>query len=226
MEFLLATLEMFVRKKEWFQNYPSNGNSLLFACMFSTLSRFLSDLPTGYDRCRQLLIYVVDFILRERFKDLVPLGRDLLLIMQRVSKFFPIHWKNLMHHPQSLLPNFEGVPQLLSTKCSTQITINRVAFRLQFCLDRILMYRPEILYQLHCEWLTNDYLSGFDACSLRSELIRFLINNPKYQAASDQIKQARNALLVFLISSTMKKVCVYKKEVKNDRFNSFKVTDF
>lgn len=34
--------------------------------------------------------------------------------------------------------------------------MNRVAFRLQFCLDRILLYRPEMVFSFHSEWLIND----------------------------------------------------------------------
>jgi hypothetical protein len=107
IEFLVVTLEMVIRN-EWFRQYPKNGNSLLFACMFGTLSRLLSDLPTGHERCKHLLIHVVDFILRERFRDLLQLGRDLILTLQRLSKLFPHYWKNLVHSPQSLLPGFEG----------------------------------------------------------------------------------------------------------------------
>lgn len=108
VKLLGVTAEMFIRKKEWFQKYPSNNNSVLFPCIFGTFSRFLSDLPTVYDRCRQHLIHVVDFILREHFQQLLPMGRELVLALQRVSKIFPAYWKNLTYQPQSLLPNFEG----------------------------------------------------------------------------------------------------------------------
>jgi hypothetical protein len=108
VKLLGTTAEMFVRKKEWFQRYPSNNNSALFPCIFETFSRFLSDLPTVYERCREFLIHAVDFILRERFRDLIPMGRDLVLALQRIAKIFPAYWKNLIHQPQTLMPNFEG----------------------------------------------------------------------------------------------------------------------
>jgi hypothetical protein len=93
-------------------------------------------------------------------------------------------------------------------KCTPSI-MNRIAFRLQFCLDRILLNRPEVFYQFHCPWLINDYLSGFDACSLRAEIIRFVINNQRYQSASEQIKQCRNAFLgIFLLFESTKKLHV------------------
>ncbi|KAI6182530.1 Integrator complex subunit 3-like protein isoform X2 [Aphelenchoides bicaudatus] len=205
VKLLASAAEMFIRKKEWFQKYSSAGNSVLFPCIFNTFTRFLSDLPLKYNRCRELLIHIVDVILREQFKDLILMGRDLILSMQRVSKIFPNHWKTLIHQPQNLMPNFEGIPQLLSTKCSQTFNNTRIAFRLQFCLDRILLYRPDVIFSFHFDWLSADFLSGFDSSSLCAELIRFAIINQRYQTTEEKIKQGRNALFVYLVTNIAKK---------------------
>lgn len=158
VELLTALAEMIIRKKDWFSKYLLGNGSALFPCIFATFTRLLSDLPPGNDKCRQLLVYVIDFIVKERFKDLLPMGRDLILCLQRVSRIFPGYWKALTHKPQELLLGFEGIPQLLSSRCSQNFNNCRIAFKLQFYLDHIFLYRPETTFVYHLEWLATDVM--------------------------------------------------------------------
>lgn len=46
-------------------------------------------------------------LLRDRFTDCLVIGRDLIRLLQNVSRIpeFETLWKDLMHNPQSLSPN-------------------------------------------------------------------------------------------------------------------------
>lgn len=53
-----------------------------------------------------------------QFSDCVGIGRDLVRLLQDVSKIpeFEQLWKDLIQKPSSFLPNFNGISQLLSTR--------------------------------------------------------------------------------------------------------------
>lgn len=87
-----------------------------------TLSRFISDqhhFSTGTNssingcadiRLKNSMVLVCDFLLKERFSDMLMLGRDLVLVLMRLSKIplFMTYWKAILHNPSSLLPKFNG----------------------------------------------------------------------------------------------------------------------
>jgi hypothetical protein len=206
IELLTSTCGMFIRNKAWF--VQQSEKSPLLSYIFATLSRFLADLPSGQERCRAFLIYSVDFILRERFQDLIPMGRELILTIQRLSKIPQFrYWMTLLiHQPQNLCPGFDGgIVQLLSTKSSSFIA-PKISYHLETVVKQLMNYKPEIIFTHHCEYFTADYLSGFDSCSLRMELIRYVINSLRFQKYTEEVRKSRIAFLVHLILNAVQRV--------------------
>lgn len=56
------------------------------------------------------MIVLCDWLLRERFLDCAQLGRDLILVIMRMSKVpqFAVIWRQLFFEPTKLAPNFGG----------------------------------------------------------------------------------------------------------------------
>lgn len=107
--------------REWMRALKPNGTFAPIALL--TLSRFISDqhqfgigTKSAINGCadarfKNSMITVCDFLLKERFADMLMLGRDLVLVLMRLSKIplFVPYWKALLYNPNSLLPKFNGL---------------------------------------------------------------------------------------------------------------------
>lgn len=108
--------------REWIKALKPNGTFAPIALL--TLSRFISDQHQFSNggtnnvingcadlRLKNSMVSVCDFLLKERFADMLMLGRDLVLVLMRLSKIplFMTYWKALLYNPNSLLPKFNGL---------------------------------------------------------------------------------------------------------------------
>lgn len=59
-------------------------------------------------------------LIRDRFIDIIPLGRDFVRLLQNVARIpeFEQLWKDILLNPKSLCPTFSGIWQLLQQKTS------------------------------------------------------------------------------------------------------------
>lgn len=73
--------------------------------MYSFL-RFIEDHITLLPLRNREVVFTIS-LLRDRFTDCLVIGRDLIRLLQNVSRIpeFDTLWKDLMHNPQSLSPN-------------------------------------------------------------------------------------------------------------------------
>lgn len=62
-------------------------------------------------KLRQREVTFVVSLLRERFMDCYVIGRDLVRLLQNVSRIPEIEslWKDILQNPSSLAPNFTGI---------------------------------------------------------------------------------------------------------------------
>ena len=78
-----------------------------------------------------LYVFQVRFVvslIRERFNDVIVIGRDLLRVLQYVAKIpeFEQLWHDLLHSPKSLSPTFTGITQLMHTRTSRRFLQSRI----------------------------------------------------------------------------------------------------
>ncbi|CAD5210543.1 unnamed protein product [Bursaphelenchus xylophilus] len=192
--------EFVIRQKEWFSRNTFNFPLTPVVCI--TFTRVLAELPPGRERLQSLLCSAVDILFHDRFRDLTFLGREQILIMLRVSKINHLrhYWRILLHNPRLLLPQgMENITKLMAVKCSPNISQYRVAFKIQNVIEYVLTYKPEIIERYHCEWFIKEYLSGFDAATLRADIIRFVVTHRPYNN-TEALKASRPVFLVKLLN--------------------------
>uniref|UniRef100_A0A915DEG3 SOSS complex subunit A homolog n=1 Tax=Ditylenchus dipsaci TaxID=166011 RepID=A0A915DEG3_9BILA len=132
---------------------------------------------------------------------MLMLGRDLVLVLMRLSKipqFIPL-WKTLLHNPSALLPKFNGIGQLMSMPCSNFLLSFRVSLHVSRRVEFLLKLK-NLAGSKHLDWFAKIHLSAVDSGSLRAEIMRYVwynIHLPEFQqpAAIETRAQFLNWLL-------------------------------
>ncbi len=92
--------------RKWLEKFPW----LLASVVYSFL-RFIEDhSSSSLAKLRQKEVTFVVSLLRERFMDCYVIGRDLVRLLQNVSRIPEIEslWKDILQNPSTLAPNFTG----------------------------------------------------------------------------------------------------------------------
>ncbi|CAI4221684.1 unnamed protein product [Auanema sp. JU1783] len=153
--------------------------SYIFSMILSTFGHLIADISTQKDAVRQTLIHVCVFIIRNRINDACMLGRDLILILMRLSKVpqFAQIWKEMINTPKTL--HINSLEDIMFRTNQLYHSSLRLSPELTKKVDFILwQVKPNIQYK-HFEWLTSAHLSGPDSASLRAEMIRYTLYSVK-----------------------------------------------
>ncbi|KAI1713089.1 integrator complex subunit 3 domain-containing protein [Ditylenchus destructor] len=201
-----GTADILNANKDWMRSLKPAGTFAPVALI--TFSRLISDQQqfgssNNDSRFKNSMISLCEFILKERFSDVVALGRDLLLVMMRLSKipqFLP-YWKSLLHNPGSLLPNFNGIPQLMATHCPNVWMSFRVSLHVSRKVDFMLRMKVhEFMQHKNINWFRDQHLSNVDRGSLMAEVMRYIWGNiAEYQQPF--AIETRAHLLAWLLKS-------------------------
>ncbi|MBN3292435.1 INT3 protein, partial [Polypterus senegalus] len=181
-------LDILVDQREWVLK-----SGMLIAMSVYTYLRLIVD-HHGTPALLSLRQKEVDFcigMLRERFMDCFIIGRDLVRLLQNVARIpeFELLWKDLLHNPQALSPQFTGVLQLLSSRTSRKFLACRLTpdmeTKLLFMTSRV-RFGQQKRYQ---DWFQRQYLSTPDSQSLRCDLIRYIcgVVHPSNEVLSSDI---------------------------------------
>lgn len=92
---------MVVIFRKWLERFP-----WLIASVVYSFLRFIED-HNNLILLRNREVAFTISLLRDRFTDCLVIGRDLIRLLQNVSRIpeFEILWKDLLHNPQSLSPS-------------------------------------------------------------------------------------------------------------------------
>jgi len=188
------------------------ASQFLLANVVYTYLRLLEDhMGPAYAALRHKEVSLVVPLLRERFTDVMSVGRDLVRLLQNVARIPEIEafWRDLLHNPASLAPGFAGVEQLLATRTSRR----HLVYRLPPCAERQVLYLcGEVKFGAHKryqDWFTRQYLHTPESHTLRCDLIRFIIRaiHPSNEAlCSDVIP--RWAVIGWLLSTCTSQVAL------------------
>ncbi|XP_077989052.1 integrator complex subunit 3-like [Glandiceps talaboti] len=115
-------------------------------------------------------------LMREKFMDCSVIGRDLVRLLQSVARMpeFEKLWKDMLHNPQTLSPQFTGLLQLLNQRTSRKFLLSRLTpdmeAKIVFLTSKV-KFGQQKRYQ---DWFQKQYLSTPESQSLRCDLIRFI----------------------------------------------------
>ncbi|XP_067267297.1 integrator complex subunit 3 isoform X1 [Chanodichthys erythropterus] len=180
-------LEILVDQREWVLK-----SGMLVAMSVYTYLRLIVD--HGTSNLLTLRQREVDFcigLLRERFMECFIIGRDLVRLLQNVARIpeMELLWRDLLHNPQTLSPQFTGILQLLTSRTSRKFLACRLTpdmeTKLLFMTSRV-RFGQQKRYQ---DWFQRQYLSTAESQSLRCDLIRYIcgVVHPSNEVLSSDI---------------------------------------
>lgn len=143
-------------------------------------------------------------LIRERFQDIIPLGRDFIRLLQNVARIpeFNQLWKDILNNPKSLNPQFTGVFQMLSNRTSRHFIANRVTPDIENKLHFLTSAVKFGNHKKYQDWFQDKYFATHESQSLRSDVIRYIINaiHPTNELLSSDIIP-RWAIIGWLLTS-------------------------
>ena len=117
-------------------------------------------------------------VIRDRFNDVIPLGRDFVRLLQNVARIpeFQQLWKDILTNPKSLVPSFTGIFQMLSIRTSRHFIGNRITPEIE---NKLHFFTSNVKFGNHKryqDWFQDRYFATPESQSLRSDVIRYIIN--------------------------------------------------
>lgn len=117
-------------------------------------------------------------LIRERFQDIIPLGRDFVRLLQNVARIPEFHqlWKDILTNPKSLSPTFNGIFHLLANRTSRHFIGNRITPDIENKLHFFTSHVKFGNHKRYQDWFQDRYFATTESQSLRSDVIRYIIN--------------------------------------------------
>ena len=117
-------------------------------------------------------------LIRERFQDIIPLGRDFVRLLQNVARIPEFHqlWKDILTNPKSLSPTFNGLFHLLANRTSRHFIGNRITPDIENKLHFFTSHVKFGNHKRYQDWFQDRYFATTESQSLRSDVIRYIIN--------------------------------------------------
>ncbi|XP_058454591.1 integrator complex subunit 3 homolog isoform X2 [Malaya genurostris] len=166
-------LDIFIEYRSWIEK-----DQFLIGTVVYTYLRLLEDhCSSQFTSLYHKEIAFVIALIRDRFDDVMILGRELVRLLQNVSRIpeFELLWKDILYDPRTLSPAFSGVLQLMQIKTSRRFLRCRltpeVERKLHFLVSSV-KFGNQKRYQ---DWFQEKYFTTPESQSLRSDLIRFII---------------------------------------------------
>jgi integrator complex subunit 3 len=119
-----SLLEIFIEHRSWLEKY-----SFLVASVVYTYLRLIEDhVSPPLEKLREKEVKFVVSLIRDRFTDVMTIGRDFVRILQNVARLPEIAevWRDILSTPRVLSPNFSGLAQLMETRTSRRFLQCRI----------------------------------------------------------------------------------------------------
>ena len=119
-----SLLELFTEHRQWLDKFP-----FLVASVSYTYIRLIEDHVTSpFEKLREKEVKFVVGLIRDRFNDVMTIGRDFVRILQNVARLPEIAelWRDLLNQPRTLSPTFSGLAQLMETRTSRRFLQCRI----------------------------------------------------------------------------------------------------
>lgn len=116
-------------------------------------------------------------LIRERFVDVIPLGREFVRLLQNVARIpeFEKLWKDILNSPKTLHPQFTGIWQLLQQRTSRKFLAARLTPEIE---RKVIFLTNNVKFGNHKryqDWFQDRHFPTPESQSLRSDLIRYII---------------------------------------------------
>ncbi|KAL4704469.1 hypothetical protein ACJJTC_019568 [Scirpophaga incertulas] len=168
-----SLLDIFIENRVWLDKFP-----VLICMVVYTYLRLIEDHNIAQlNNLRQKEVNFVITLIRERFTDVLTLGRDLVRLLQNVARISEFNqlWQDILMNPKQLSPTFTNVSQLLQTRTSRRYLQSRITPDME---QKLVFLTSQVRFGQHKkyqEWFQRQYLATPESQSLRSDMIRFIV---------------------------------------------------
>ncbi|KAJ1919011.1 RNA-dependent ATPase rok1 [Mycoemilia scoparia] len=151
------------------------SRQVAIATCFYTYARVVLD-HSKFPELRDKECRFIAKLLREKFNECMPIGRDMIRILQDISALPEICdiWQAILTNPTSLSPQFTGIEQILKMPTPPGYLVNRIPFELEVKLRFMLENLKWNSYTRNFEWLVLKYLRTPESDSLCCDIIRYI----------------------------------------------------
>ncbi|XP_037731584.1 integrator complex subunit 3 homolog isoform X4 [Drosophila subpulchrella] len=169
-----SLLDIFMEFRAWLENNPF----LVQSAVYSFVRLIEDHANPALMPLRQKEVKFTISLIRERFHDIIPLGRDFVRLLQNVARIpeFEQLWRDILYNPKSLHPTFNGIWHLLQIRTSRRFLqcrlLPEMERKISFLASSV-KFGNQKRYQ---DWFQDKYFATPESHSLRSDLIRFIIN--------------------------------------------------
>lgn len=166
-------LDILIDQRPRFDKFPQSVGLVAF-----TYVRLIEDHNAPHlVPLRNKEVKFVISLIRERFQDIIPLGRDFIRLLQNVARLpeFNQLWKDILTNPKLLSPTFTGIFQMLSIRTSRHFIGNRITTE---CEVKLQFFTSSVKFGNHKryqDWFQDRYFGTPESQSLRSDVIRYII---------------------------------------------------
>ncbi|KAM8714880.1 hypothetical protein ACLKA7_002001 [Drosophila subpalustris] len=185
-----SLLDIFIEYRAWLETNPFLVQSTVYSFV-----RLIEDhanpalLPL-----RQKEVKFTISLIRDRFHDIIPLGRDFVRLLQNVARIpeFELLWRDILYNPKSLHPTFNGIWHLLQIRTSRRFLqcrlLPEMERKLHFLASNV-KFGNQKRYQ---DWFQDKYFATPESHSLRHHptmaIIGWLISSCTNPIASANAK--------------------------------------
>ena len=117
-------IDILSEHRAWVEKYP-----FLVASVAYTFLRLIEDhTQPQFEKLRDKEVKFVIGLIRDKFNDVITIGRDFLRLLQYVAKIpeFETLWRDILYNPRSLSPSFSGFSQIMQTRTSRRYLQSRI----------------------------------------------------------------------------------------------------
>jgi len=168
-----SLMDIYTEHRAWLEKYP-----FLLASVVYTYLRVIEDhAHANLATLRNKEVKFVVGLIRDRFQDVLVIGRDFVRLLQYSARIPEIEdlWQDILHHPTNLSPNFTGLTQLMQLRTSRRFLQSRISPDME---KKLVFLTSQVRFGSHKryqDWFQKHYLSTPESQSLRCDLIRFIV---------------------------------------------------
>lgn len=168
-----SLMDIFAESRAWLEKYP-----FLLASVVYTYLRVIEDhAHANLSALRSKEVNFVVGLIRDRFTDVLVIGRDLVRLLQNIARIPEIEelWNDILYNPTNLHPNFTGLVQIMNTRTSRRFLQSRITPDME---KKLVFLTSQVRFGSHKryqDWFQRTYLATLESQTLRCDLIRFIV---------------------------------------------------
>ena len=149
-----SLLDIFIKHRAWLDKFP-----FLVASVVYTYLRIIEDhFQPNLEKLREKEVKFVVGLLRDRFNDVIVIGRDLARVLQNIARIPEIEtvWKDILHNPKALSPSFGGLVNLMQMRPSRRFLQSRITPEME---KKLVFLTSQVSSNISCNLLKRHRLN-------------------------------------------------------------------